>query len=233
MDGEPLKSSELIKLNFVKNDDGEYIDPLTFKVLTDNTHIIALRNTGNAFSWDTVERLNIKAKNWRDLVSDEEFKRSDIITLQDPQNVAARDLSQFKYLQNGENTAMNEQAAVTSAGINEKSLGSAAKILKAKEAVAQARDKRERTNNANGFTESQALANARQAHAEAAKSSRTTKALPYNAAQYTSGQVSKVTSITLPNVWDNMLTLLLITFRQLPRSHRLASLRIHQLSAPF
>ncbi|KAK5004185.1 Peptidyl-prolyl cis-trans isomerase cyp8, partial [Elasticomyces elasticus] len=86
VDGTPLKSSELIKLNFSKNDDGEYVDPVTFKVFTDNTHIVALSNTGNVFAYDTIERLNIKAKNWRDLISDEEFIRKDIITLQDPQN---------------------------------------------------------------------------------------------------------------------------------------------------
>ncbi|KAK3698741.1 cyclophilin peptidyl-prolyl cis-trans isomerase Cyp8 [Vermiconidia calcicola] len=193
VDGQPLKSSELVKLNFIKNDDGEYVDPVTFKTFTDNTHIVALRNTGNVFSWDTVERLNIKAKNWKDLVNDEEFKRSDIITLQDPQNVASRDLSQFKYLKDGETTLTPEQVDERSAGVNTDSLGSAAKILKAKEAVAKARAAREKSSgrsNGNGPMESQALSNARKAHAEVAKSSRTTKPLPYNAAQHTTGQAA-------------------------------------------
>lgn len=191
--GQPLKSSDLIKLNFAKTDEGEYVDPVTFKVFTDNTHVVALRNTGNVFSWDTVERLNIKAKNWKDLVSDEDFKRSDIITLQDPQNVASRDLSQFKYLQDGESTLTAEQVAERSAGVNEKNMGSAAKILKAKEAVARARADREKTagqSNGNSSVEAQALSNARKAHEEVAKSSRTTKPLPYNAARYTTGQAA-------------------------------------------
>jgi peptidyl-prolyl cis-trans isomerase-like protein 2 len=181
----------LIKLNFIRNDEGEYVDPVTYKVFTDNTHIVALRNTGNVFSWDTVERLNIKAKNWKDLVNDEEFKRSDIITLQDPQNVASRDLSKFKYLQDGESTLTAEQVAERSAGVNEQNLGSAAKILKAKEAVAKARADREKAAKANnGSVEAQALSNARKAHAEVAKSSRRAKAVPYNAAQHTSGQAA-------------------------------------------
>lgn len=189
VDGQPLKSSELIKLKFAKNDEGEYVDPVTFKVITDNTHLVALSNTGNVFSYDTVERLNIKAKNWRDLVSDEEFKRSDIITLQDPQNVESRNLSHFKYLQDGASTLTPEQEAERAAGVNDQNLGSAAKILKAKEAVAKARAERA-ANPSNGSTESQALANARKAHADVAKSSRTTKPAPYNAAQYTTGQAA-------------------------------------------
>jgi peptidyl-prolyl cis-trans isomerase-like protein 2 len=193
VNGEPLKSSELIKLNFAKNDEGEYVDPVTYKVFTDNTHIVAIRNTGNVFSWDTIERLNIKAKNWKDLVNDETFTRSDIVTLQDPQNVASRDLSQFKYLQDGESTLTAEQVAERSAGVNEQNMGSAAKILKAKEAVARARAEREKSasqTNGSNSTESQALANARKAHAEVAKSSRTTKQLPFNAAQHTTGQAA-------------------------------------------
>ena len=193
LNGEPLKSSELIKLNFLKNDENEYVDPVTFKVFTDNTHIVTLRNTGNVFTWDTVERLNIKAKNWKDLVSDEDFKRSDIIALQDPQNIESRDLSKFKYIQDGASTLTAEQVAERSAGVNEQSLGSAAKILKAKEAVAKARVEREKASgqsNDSGSVEPQALSNARKAHAEVAKSSRAGKAVPYNAAQYTSGQAA-------------------------------------------
>lgn len=193
VDGQPLKSSELIKLNFAKNDEGEYVDPVTFKVFTDNTHIVALKNTGNVFSWDTVERLNIKAKNWQDLVSDEKFTRSDVITLQDPQDVASRDLSKFKYLQDGESTLTNQQVAERSAGVNDQNMGSAAKILKAKEAVARARAEREKLaskSSGNGSVESQSLTNARKAHGDIAKSSRTSKAVPFNAAQYTSGQAA-------------------------------------------
>ncbi|KAK3680284.1 cyclophilin peptidyl-prolyl cis-trans isomerase Cyp8 [Recurvomyces mirabilis] len=188
VDGSPLKSSELIKLNFAKNDDGDYVDPVTFKVFTDNTHIIALRNTGNVFSYDTIERLNIKAKNWRDLVSDTEFNRADMITLQDPQNVESRDLSKFKYLQDRESVLTPAQEAERAAGIKSENLGSAAKILKAKEAVARRREEREQAANGGAKdAEQQALVNARKAQVEVAKSARSARPTPYNAAQYTTG----------------------------------------------
>ncbi|KAI4175911.1 MAG: hypothetical protein LQ346_007990 [Caloplaca aetnensis] len=133
--GAPLKSADLIKLQFTTNDDGEKVDPVTFKVFTDNTHLVALRNTGNVFAYDTIERLNIKAKNWRDLVSEEEFSRKDIITLQDPQNIESRNLSTFKYLQEGADTATPEQQRERndpSRNVNAAALGNGASILKPK-----------------------------------------------------------------------------------------------------
>ena len=103
---------------------------------------MALRTTGNVFAYDTVERLNIKAKMWRDLLTDAEFSRADLITLQDPQNVEARDLSSFKYLQDGIKTLTPEQEKERAEGVNLKAMGSSAKVLKAKEAVERARRER-------------------------------------------------------------------------------------------
>ncbi|KAK0668652.1 putative peptidyl-prolyl cis-trans isomerase [Cercophora samala] len=163
VDGKPLAAKDLIKLNFARNADtnesndrnglptdgkGDFIDPVTFKVFTDNTHIVAIRhgNYANVFAWETVERMNIKAKMWRDLVDDAEFGRKDIITLQDPQNAASRDLSQFKHIQDGEEAALTpEQAAnPNESGINIDALGRIGdKVLRAKEAVARARQARE------------------------------------------------------------------------------------------
>ncbi|KAK0932423.1 cyclophilin peptidyl-prolyl cis-trans isomerase Cyp8 [Friedmanniomyces endolithicus] len=189
VNGEPLKSSDLIKLHFAKNDEGEYVDPVTFKVFTDNTHIVALRNTGNVFAYETIEKLNIKAKKWRDLVSDEEFKRSDVVVLQDPQNVESRDMSRFKFLMEGEKSVLAPgQEVEREAVVNGDKEGSAAKILQAKEAVAKRRELREKgtAGQNRNSVESQALINARKAHAEVAKTNaRTTKPVPYNAAQYT------------------------------------------------
>ncbi|KAI4158764.1 MAG: hypothetical protein LQ342_007159 [Letrouitia transgressa] len=133
--GAPLKSNELIKLRFAKNEDEEMVDPVTFKVFTDNTHIVALKNTGNVFAYDTVDRLNIKVKNWRDLVSEDEFSRKDIVVLQDPQNVGPRNLSSFKYLQDGAKTLTPEQQAEQddhSRNVNRTALGNGAAVLKPK-----------------------------------------------------------------------------------------------------
>ena len=114
------------------------VDPVTFKVLGDNTHIAAIGKSGNVFAYDTIERLNVKAKMWRDLVSDEEFGRKDIIVLQDPQNIEARNLTSFKYLQDGVSTLTEEQLLERkdpSRNVNKEALGNAAVVLKSKESM--------------------------------------------------------------------------------------------------
>ncbi|TPR07443.1 hypothetical protein CAN33_0027600 [Aspergillus niger] len=192
VNGAPLKSSDLIKLHLAKNESDEYVDPVTYKVFTDNTHIVALRNTGNVFAWDTVERLNIKGKLWRDLVTDEEFTRKDIITLQDPQNVESRNLSSFNYLKEGESGLTDEQIRERedpSNNVNVNALGSSAKILKAKEAVTKARA--ERSQRVGSTATSKELAKSGSA-GNAALSQKTAsfqsgKAVPYNAAKHTTG----------------------------------------------
>ena len=56
--GQPLQQKELVKLNFSKNDKGDYHCPVTFKTFTDHSHIIAVRETGNVFSYDAYKELN-------------------------------------------------------------------------------------------------------------------------------------------------------------------------------
>jgi peptidyl-prolyl cis-trans isomerase-like protein 2 len=181
IDGSSLKRDDLITLNFTKNEDNEYIDPVTFKVFTDNTHIVALKKSGNVFAWDTIERLNIKAKNWQDLVSDEQFTRKDIITLQDPQNIESRDFSSFKHVKEGDTVVPDSESSV-----NKDALGNAAKILKAKEAVAKARADRQAK--AQGGSTSRALTTSQN---NKTTTSTTGAAKPaYNAAVYTSGKAA-------------------------------------------
>jgi peptidyl-prolyl cis-trans isomerase-like 2 len=170
------------------------VDPVTFKVFTSNTHIVALRNTGNVFAWDTVERLNIKPKMWRDLISDEEFGRKDIITLQDPQNVEARNLSSFKYLKDGESAWTDEQIREqndTTRNVNLDAMGSSAKILKAKEAVARARAERvqKTTSTTKGASNYSGTLTAKSSMQQRSSTSSTqsSKPVPYNAARHTSG----------------------------------------------
>ena len=187
--GLPLKRAELLKLNFAKNEEGEYVDPVTFKVFTDNTHIVALGNTGNVFAYETIERLNIKAKNWHDLVSDAEFTRKDIITLQDPTNLQARDLSSFKYIKEGTSTLTDEQLrerADPTNNLNLTAMGSSAKVLKAKEAVAKARAERASTQDLNRSSAVKGLITTSTGSKSLAQSF-TSKPAPYNAALYTTG----------------------------------------------
>ncbi|KAN0110489.1 peptidyl-prolyl cis-trans isomerase-like protein-like 2 [Hyaloscypha variabilis] len=203
--GKPLKDKDLIKLNFARNGDtdahdggggagegkGEMVDPVTFKVFTDNTHIVAIRHgsEANVFAWETVERLNIKPKMWLDLVDDREFSRSDIITLQDPQNIESRDLSQFKFLKDGETVLSKEQEAERQKGsVNIGALGRVGeKVLRAKEAVERARREREAGGDVN---RSKTLMKTGPTNSTPRMSSIQEKKTAYNAAQYTTGKAA-------------------------------------------
>ncbi|KAG9242957.1 peptidyl-prolyl cis-trans isomeras-like protein-like 2 [Calycina marina] len=202
INGEPLEDKDLIKLNFARNGDtevkdtegrdgdgqGEMMDPVTFKVFTDNTHIVAVRHgsEANVFAWETVERLNIKGKMWRDLVDDREFGRSDIITLQDPQNIESRDMSQFKFLKDGESVLSKAQEEERSTGsVNVAALGRVGeKVLKAKEAVEKARRERFDPNRLKAISKTVAPKIVPQSAMIQEKSS------AYNAAQYTTGRAA-------------------------------------------
>eukprot|EP00775_Hariotina_reticulata_P001460 gene1460-1802_t len=88
--GQPLALGDLIKLNYHRNADGEYACPVTSKVFTPHSHIVAVKATGNVYSYDAIDELCIKPKNWKDLLTDEPFTRKDIIHIQDPLNVSGR-----------------------------------------------------------------------------------------------------------------------------------------------
>ncbi|KAL2298484.1 hypothetical protein Nmel_015482 [Mimus melanotis] len=77
-----LDAKSLIKLNFAKNSEGKYHCPVLFTVFTNNSHIVAIKTTGNVFAYEAVEQLNIKPKSYKDLLTDEPFTRQDIVTLQ-------------------------------------------------------------------------------------------------------------------------------------------------------
>ena len=84
-----MKVSELIRLQYHRNSEGEYHCPVLCKVFTPHTHIVAIRGAGsdnksNVYSFDAVNELCLKAKNLRDLLTDAPFKQSDVITLHDP-----------------------------------------------------------------------------------------------------------------------------------------------------
>lgn len=159
-------------------------------MFTDNTHIVAIRHgtEANVFAWETVERLNIKAKMWKDLVDDRDFGRSDIITLQDPQNIESRDMSQFKFLKDGESplSAESEEARLTGS-VNIDALGRIGdKVLRAREAVEKARREREAGRDVN-----RAKALIKPGTANFVKPSLLQqKKVAYNAAQYTNGKAA-------------------------------------------
>ncbi|CAB3983107.1 peptidyl-prolyl cis-trans isomerase-like 2 [Paramuricea clavata] len=98
--GEPLEMKNLIKLNFHKNNEDKHHCPVTYKVFTQNSHIVAVKTTGNVFAYEAVEQLNIKPRNFKDLLTDEPFTRKDIVTIQDPTNLDKFNLASFHHLKN-------------------------------------------------------------------------------------------------------------------------------------
>ena len=55
--GEALALKDIVKLNFAKSSEGEYICPMLKKVFTDHTHIVAVRPSGNVFCWEVSQLL--------------------------------------------------------------------------------------------------------------------------------------------------------------------------------
>ncbi|EPS39246.1 hypothetical protein H072_6980 [Dactylellina haptotyla CBS 200.50] len=198
VDGSPLDAKDLIKMNMAKNTDEEYWDPISSKIFTNNTHIVVIKPSGNVYAFETVDKFNIKAKFWRDLQTDEQFTRKDVITIQDPQNLASRDMSLFKYLKEGTSTLTDEQEAERANPLNNINLGnmgSNAKVLAAKEAVAKAREARAIAAAAAGGAGGSSKAAAKStggssASAGKAAASASKAAVPYNAAKHTTGKAA-------------------------------------------
>ncbi|KAI9017599.1 cyclophilin-like domain-containing protein [Gaertneriomyces semiglobifer] len=129
--GEKLEAKELIKLNFHKNSEGKYHCPMTYKVFNENTHIVAVKPSGNVYAYEAIEELNVKPKYWKDLLTDEPFKRKDLITIQDPHNIQSRNINDFYYVKNDmklENEDAKKREAEIAFKIN--AMGSTDKVLK-------------------------------------------------------------------------------------------------------
>lgn len=135
--------------------------------------------------------MNIKQKNWHDLVDDNEFGRKDIITLQDPQNAESRNLSEFKYLQEGGEALLTpEQVEERQQGsVNIDALGRIGnKVLRAKEAVEKARREREASGDIN--RSSKALQKSGAGTIGPRNPAIQEKKLAHNAATYTTGRAA-------------------------------------------
>ncbi|KAG0455206.1 hypothetical protein HPP92_024165 [Vanilla planifolia] len=96
--GAPLKQEDLIPLTFHKNSDGEYHCPVLNKVFTEFTHIVAVKTTGNVFSYEAIKELNIKNKNWKELLTDEPFTKDDLIAIQNPNALNSKVLVEFDHV---------------------------------------------------------------------------------------------------------------------------------------
>ena len=101
--GQPLELRDLIKLHFTKNSDEEFVCPVLGKVFNENSHIVAIKPTGNVYSWEAIQKLCLEPKNLRDLLTDEPFQKKDIIHIQDPLNVSGRNMVEFDHVKRGLN----------------------------------------------------------------------------------------------------------------------------------
>lgn len=69
-----------------------------------NMYLLLLRYAGDwiiecvFIAMQAIEQLNIKANNWKDLVTDEPFTRKDIIKIQDPTNLDKFNFANFYHL---------------------------------------------------------------------------------------------------------------------------------------
>lgn len=96
--GAKLETKDLIRLHYSKNGEGDLFCPISLKTFSDNSHIVAIATTGNVYSYEAIDKFNIQAKHWKDLLTDEPFTRKDIITLQDPSNPEKHNVSKFHHL---------------------------------------------------------------------------------------------------------------------------------------
>ncbi|UZJ55991.1 hypothetical protein CBS101457_005311 [Exobasidium rhododendri] len=136
--GTKLEGKDLLRVNFHKNQNGKFHDPVSFKEFNEHSHIVVIRTSGNVFSYDTVQQLNVKAKFLRDLVDDTAFTKKDIITLQDPHNVEGKDLSKLHHLKNGLKWTKEVD---TNEEVNASATGSASKLLKQMREAKEAKEK--------------------------------------------------------------------------------------------
>ncbi|KAK0402705.1 hypothetical protein QR680_016486 [Steinernema hermaphroditum] len=96
--GKKMKASELIPLKFAKDKEGKFCCPVTFRTFTQTSHIVAIKTTGNVFSKEAIDELNLKRNHLRDLLTDVPFQRKDIITIQDPNHLEKFNMEQFNHV---------------------------------------------------------------------------------------------------------------------------------------
>jgi peptidyl-prolyl cis-trans isomerase-like 2 len=107
--GLPADSSKsLIRLNMDQNEEGAWQCPILTKPFTDRSKVVAViqpgeRNEANVYSYEAYYELNVKARNYEDLLTGKKFdKEKDVISIFDPaddQLNRMRDISTFYHIQ--------------------------------------------------------------------------------------------------------------------------------------
>jgi len=102
INGARLEVPDLIPLHFHKNVESKFHCPVTFKVFSNNSHVVMNAVSGHIYSYEAVEELNKKTKNWSDLMTSQKFKWTDIVTIQDPDDLESRQISKFFFMVEGQ-----------------------------------------------------------------------------------------------------------------------------------
>lgn len=102
--GLPLDTADLIPIAFDRNADGEMQCPVTLRTFTESSHIVVNRKSGHVYSHEAIERFNVDTKHWLDFFTEKPFTREDLIVLQDPRNLAKRNMADFEHVKHHEAT---------------------------------------------------------------------------------------------------------------------------------
>ena len=94
-----VSMKDIITLNIAQDNSGNFICPITLKVLNNSIKIIAIPETGNVYSYMAYQELNLSMNNFKDLKSDIPFDKKNVIILNDPQK---RKIVKNFYFQNVE-----------------------------------------------------------------------------------------------------------------------------------
>ena len=89
----------LTKLNFYKGHNGNYACPITLKEFNENMKIVAIKESGNVYSYEAFDELNQKPNNNKDLVNEIEFDFKNVIIIHDPDK--KKKIMDFAFLHNG------------------------------------------------------------------------------------------------------------------------------------
>ncbi|KAK8933497.1 Peptidyl-prolyl cis-trans isomerase-like 2 [Platanthera zijinensis] len=96
--GVPLKQEDLIPLTFHKNSDGEFQCPVLNKVFTEFTHMVAVKLLAMCFPMRCVLLRGKFLVGVSELLTDEPFTKDDLITIQNPNALDSKALTEFDHV---------------------------------------------------------------------------------------------------------------------------------------
>ena len=83
----PFSMDDLVPLNFATQPNGIKYDQLTGKDLNPNDKIVAVRTSGNVYTYESLYYFNLKPKVYIDTISQTPFTPEDVVTIHDPKNI--------------------------------------------------------------------------------------------------------------------------------------------------